>query len=372
MNNTIIIGFNNDTKTFELSKDIIQLYPNSLLSLYEASETNEKIIIEDMTYEQFHIVYSVITKKQDQWLVPHDILKFMDKYGLVDDTLLKFQNKLNMKTNEKLSRLNNFLNGDELLFSVKSIYQYEEHKTLFGNNKNIMPVQVTYYECETLCINIFDSIPIYCHNPFRSKGTHSLITGEIIKSYEIENIPITNEMDINLLRYHILLEKIKCEKCMPCENCIKLNTISFECCKPCNRCFNDQLSLMKHGGRNLSNEVINGNFRKEYIKYTGNSDINDTIYTKDNSSYLSLVESLLRNINIRLNAFNVIKSNEPNIISWNEITPSVFTNDITESLTKIIDIFINDDRDIIYNVSEDDVHDNTICYGFINITNILK
>ncbi len=368
MNDIIVIGFVNETKTFELPKDIIQSYPNSILSLYEASETNENIIIEDMTYEQFRIVHSVITKKTKQWLVPPDILKFMDKYGLVDDALLALQNKINIKTNEKLLVFDNFLNGNELLLSVKSVRRYEEYKIIIENNKNIIPVQVTYREGNILCINIFDSIPIYCFGD-QSIGETYVIDDNL---YEIENIPINNEMDINLLRYHILLEKIKCKKCIRCDTCITLNIISMKCCNPCIDCLKIPPNTMYYDIPCVSQNGIDEHFGKKYTKYSGDNDINNTIYTKNTSHYLSLIASLLENIETGLCAFNVIKSDESNIIYWNEITPPIFTNNIAKSLKKIIDIFMEYDGDKIYNIDEDNYDNITTCYGFININNLLK
>ncbi len=363
MNNTIIIGFNNNTKTFELPKTIIQSYPNSILSLYEAAETNEKIIIEDMTYEQFQSIYDVITKKTKQWLVSSDILKFMDKYGLVDDVLLTIHNNINIKTNEKLLRLDKFLNGDEILLSAKYYYQYEKYKILFENNKNIMPVQVAYDRGgRILCINIFDSIPIYCF--YHEDNYHSLITGDIInKPYQIEYLPINNKMDINLLRYHILLENLKCKICKQCDNCIQLNTLNMKCCKLCSNC------QRKYPDIYWINNNSEEQFEAHYTKYSGNINIESSIYTKDNHLYLSFIESLVNNIDTKNYTFNVVKSNKKNTIYWDKITPLIFTDNIPDSLAKIINILIDTEEDEIYRYNDNDYN---VCYGFINITNILK
>ncbi len=362
MDNSIVIGFANDTKIFELPKDIIKSYPNSILSLYEASETNEKIIIEDMTYEQFQIVYSVITKKTKQWLVPPDILKFMDKYGLVDDALLNLHNFINknatIKVNEKLSDLNNFINGDGILLPTKCYQQYEKYKEIFKNNKNIMSIQITYYDHIIVCINIFESIPIYCFtgkDVYNDNAYNNNIDGS--EPYQIKNIDINNEMDINFLRYHILLKNIKCSNCNQCEKCNILNDVDMNCCKPCDYC----------NGECFNNE----NFSK--MIYPGGRIIDDTIYTRDNWDYLLEVKYLMREKIGGTNIFKITKCDEQNIIFWDAITLPIFTKDITASLTKIINMIMEDgyDDNTLYRDDFDDGNFKT-CRGFLNINNALK
>ncbi len=352
MNNTIIIGFKNDNNTYELPKTIIKLYPNSILSLYEAAETNEKIIIEDMTYEQFEIVHSVITKKTKQWLVPPDILKFMDKYGLVDDALINLHDFINIKVNNKMTDLDNFINGEGLLLQTKYNLQYEKYKEIFKNNKNIMSLQITYYKGIILCINIFDSIPIFC---FTDKADY--LDNGASKPYQIENIPINNEMDVNLLRYHILLKNIKCDRCVQCDKCINSEEINIICCKPCRYCI----------GRWDGEEKYN-----KHMKYSGKAKIKDTIYTKNNWDYLMSVNYLIQNKFENDYVFKIVECDEPNIIFWDTITPLIFNNNITKSLTKIIDVIMEDggDENTIYNEADDGNF--KTCRGFLNITNALK
>jgi len=345
MSNTIIISFNNDDRTFNLPKSIIKSYPNSILSLYDATESSEPILISDMTYDQFQIIYDVITNKTKQWLVHQDILKYMDKYGLIDDRLLTLHDNLNKKLNEQISKIDNFINNEQLLLTeTKS--QYDEYKNLFEHDKNIMTIQMTY-ECNKLvCINILGSVPIY----YYSKDS-------------LNNITFDDEMDINLMRYN-MFGPFCCSKCNICEDCYTYTCAQYKCtnCNLCKKC-------------------------KRYIKMADSECWSESIYSDNNLEYIWKLEHIITTEFV----YKKNKSEKPNMLKWSNITNSNFTNNITVSLNKIVDIILQNKNNIIEyyekqakNLYHYTINDMISCcsgpmvtpintyHGFINLTNILQ
>ncbi len=351
MDNIIIIGFNNDTKTYELPKEIIKFYPNSILSLYGAAETNEKIIIEDMTYEQFQTVYDVIIGKQKQWLVPQNIVKFMDKYGFVDDILLKLQNNINAQLNREMLWMDDFVNGKEnQLLLTNTSEQYDEYKKLFGNNKNIMSVQITYDLGKLICINILEKVPIY------------------YKENTFDNIKFENNMDINLMRHNVIVKNLGCSDCNICCECDPLETIYLSCknCHFCVRC-----------------KIIH---ESSYYK-TKQTIRNRLIYDNNKATYFNALCVLIHDDD-GFPTFQKLKSNDINMINWFNVSSEKFNDNIGNSLNTIIDVIVDNDlwikkyykgfSDKLYcndaNVlnREDIEHFVVTYFGFLNISNILK
>jgi hypothetical protein len=346
MSNIITIGFDQDTGTYELPKSIVSKYPDSILSLYETSGSNEPIIITDMTYEQFGIIYDVITGKKKQWMVDPYILNLMDKYGLVNDILLALHLNINKKINEEFMKMENFLNNGKMLLP-DNMQQYEEYKKLFENNKNIMSIQMTFdYYGLIICINLLESIPIY----YNHDGSNP--------KYVLENMDIceSNEMDINLLRYHIIVRNLGCENCIMCDKCNNALHLHEGCCRPCGKCWNckDKIPMDKN------------------------------IYTKDKKNYFDCVHRLLTN-DSDLDLYQKKKSSHANIIKWNEVTSTHFTNNIHNSLKLLKEFIIENNYDIFnhyrsqklefFNTKGSDYSDNNTMktyYVFINIEHILQ
>jgi hypothetical protein len=357
MNNIIIIGFVNDDRTYELPKEIIKFYPNSILSLYGdviETETNEKIIITEMIYEQFQIVYDVIIGKQKQWLVSPEILKFLDKYGLVDDTLLKLQNNIDENMNNECIKIDNFINSnDAKILLADTVEQYDRYKKIFEHDKNIMSIQLSYKYDRLICINILESVPI-CYSD-------NVLSNDII---------IQDVMDINMMRYHILVKNIGCQDCNICNECDPLNIVKMTCenCKICIEC---------------THFYNNTNYKnKDKFHY-------DEIYNTNNSIYLDTLCNLLYSVD-DFSLFQKIKSTDTNFLKWSDVTIPEFTDNINNSLNKIINVIFGGKKDIkkYYNglleksyyhktikIGQDCNDPNDIIivfYGFLNIRNILK
>jgi hypothetical protein len=301
MNDNIIIGFVCDDRIYELPKSIIKNYPNSILSLYDDVETNDKIIITDMTYNQFQIIYSVIMGQQKQWLVPPEILKYMDKYGLINDTLLTLHNNINEKLNKKCLKIENFINNGQMLLT-KNINQYNEYKKLFEHDKNIMSVQITYESNDLICINILESIPIY-----------------YLEKSNFNNMIINDEMDINLMRYN-MIGIPNCEDCKICDECCNKTSIKLNC-ENCKICSSD----------------------KHYMRYDDDGYWNKTIYSTDMSEYFWELKRVLTSEY----TFKKTKCENTNMIKLSNITNSRFTENINLSLKKIVEFIINNDQTII-------------------------
>jgi hypothetical protein len=364
MTSTIIIGFNNDDRTFELPKSTIQKYPNSILSLYETANTNENIIIEDMTYDQFQIIYDVITGIQKQWEVLQEIFKFMDKYGLINDTLLTMNNNLNDETNEKLAEIDRFLNGYDRLLLTNDSNEYSEYKKIFANDKNIMSVQITCKCYDIIYINILESIPIDYNRVGSLKG-----------------INFSDKMDINMMRYKIIIKCIGCLECEICDKCEPSGYVDIHCgnCKLCVDClefYDDDDKKMIDLDNNCNNLIYNNN-SSIYFKT-----LHDIILQDD-------LESI----------FLKTKSTHENTIIWSDITTPQFTNNIYYSLNKIAKAVLQHHEYIFKyyeNVSKKSYNEKinkiirckkinrapyccdpiytpiTTYYGFVNINNILE
>jgi hypothetical protein len=351
MSDIIIIGFNNDTRTYELPRDIIKKYPNSILSLYEASASSDPIIITDMTYEQFGIIHDVITDKVKQWMVEPYIFNFMDKYGLIDDTLLTLHNIMIANMNSEFVRVDNFLKDGDLLMA-KDKKQYIEYKKIFENNKNVMSVQVTCQNDKIICINLLDSVPIYFE-----------------KSFDFNNMDIKPEMDVNEVRYDVIIKGLGCEKCKICDDC-NVSCIFNKTCKNCQFC-----------------EHCPG-WREELHKI----EIDDFIYATDQADYFSAMYDIINpNPDDYGKQYQKLKSNTMNMLNWSTITIPAFTDNIPKSLNKITSTIIENRKKIIkyYELHSRDIFDmvitsvisccnGPICEpsptyrGFINVTNILK
>ena len=307
MDNTIIIGFNNEKLTYELPRSIIKKYPNSIFSLYEASESTDTIIISDITYDQFRTIYEVILNNITQWSVPPDIIACMDKYGLINDTILKMQNYLNANVDKQMTKVHNFLNHGQLLLT-NNFNEYYDFKNIFNNNKNIMSVQMFYVDDSLRCINILESIPIYYN--------------QIMPIPVVENI-----MDINMMRYKIIIDNHSCKKCVECNKCKRLVS-SLLSCKKCMIC--DECKTFYYE-------------RKNRIK------LNKKIYSTNTSRYLNgLCQFINDSICIEnMGYYQQIKSKKANIISWSNIAPIKFLNNITTSFEKIRDTIISNNEYIL-------------------------
>ena len=203
-----MIGFENDSRTFTIPIDIIKSYPNSLIYGYCANidfDLSEKIILDldnpgGITYESFKLVYDVITGATNQFETSPDTMVILDYYGFVNDILLRTQKYLDMKKNQKLCRINNFIKGIDKLFVPKNSKDYLHFKEIFRSQSNIIPIQFICCYTTLIGINIYSGIPIYYTGYQNSKKSPYL--------KDHDGIP-ENETNINYLKYQMFFTNYK-------------------------------------------------------------------------------------------------------------------------------------------------------------------
>lgn len=350
----IIIKFDNDDRNYELDKNIIKKYPNSILSLYDDVDSNEPIIIKDATYEQFGIVYDVINGKVKQWTVNDNILSLMDKYGLVNDSLLILDKIIKKRMNNEFVLIDKFLNDkNEYWLMAYMNDQYEEYKNVFKNNKNIMSFQITFIDNRLFCINLMEMIPIWFND------------------YSLEND--VNVMDVNEIRYNVIVKNLNCifDKCKMCEKCEPLKMMNFKCeeCVLCNDC--------------KSYAYVDNDYEK--IRF------NKNIYHNNNEKYFKAILKLRPETDGNLEYYQKLKPTTKNIINWSNIASNPFTDNINKSLNEIA-YTLSEHKEVIqnfYKEKNENIYDNVLydsvdcCSGpivlptstykgFINVSHILQ
>lgn len=229
MDTSITIGFPNEEKrTYTISKDVAHQYPNSIFSLYIASESTESIILNDITYESFGQVFDVMNNNKYQWTLDNNILIWMDKYGLSNDALFSFQQYLNEENNNKMLTLKEFIDGEIKCITPNSLQKYEKLKQLFSNYKNIIPVHVTLDSNEIICVHIYECIPIYYFNGIEMYLDRYNST--------MKNLKLDNIIDVNMLKYNIVVKNIGCEHCITCIEHANIDGKPKDGCPECNIC----------------------------------------------------------------------------------------------------------------------------------------
>lgn len=359
----IIIGFDNDDRVYELDKNIIKKYPNSILSLYDDVGQDETIIIKDATYEQFGIIYDVIMGKVKQWTVDDNILSLMDKYGLVNDSLLVLDKVIKRRMDNEFIMIDKFLNNkDEYLLMTYTHDQYEEYKNVFKNDKNIMSFQITFINNELFCINLLETIPIWFDCDF------------------LEEKNIDNLMDINEIRYKVIVKNLNCifDKCEMCDDCEPLEKMNFRC---------DKCVLCVGCKSHINADYFEDGYESSLIKRPFNKDI----YSMDYDEYLSAIYNSDFMEYGELEFYQKLKPTTKNILNWSNVACESFMSDICNSLNNIA-YTIYDDTGLIrdfYKKKNENIYDTVLdgCIsccngpivthkatykGFINVNHILQ
>jgi hypothetical protein len=226
----IIICFPDDNRTYTIQKDIALQYPDSILSLYFASESDDPINLQDINYESFGDIFEVINGRKEMWTLNNNMLNFMDKYGLVNESLLLIHQYLNENFNSEMLSIKKFIDGDIKCIFPDSFEKYNKYKQIFSKHKNIIPVQVTIESDAIVCVHIYECIPIYYFNQLKLYLDRN---NETIKNLKFENIT-----DVNMMKYEMIVKNLGCDICILCKKHEKKDGKTINGCPDCVRCDN--------------------------------------------------------------------------------------------------------------------------------------
>lgn len=334
----IIIGFPNDERIYTISEYVSLKYPNSIFSLYFASETSEPIILQDMNYESFGQIFDVIHDMRDQWTLDNDILNWMDKYGLVNDSLYLTQRYMNEKFNTKMLSIKKFIDGETKAIIPNSFEKYREYKQIFSNHKNIIPVQVTVDGNEIICVHIYECIPIYYFNQLDIYLNRNIST--------IDNLKFGNVIDVNMMKYNIIVKNIGCEICIECDEHAAIYGKPCKGCPDCVLCVNS---------------------------YPRNPKSHLNIYDNDFTTYFTSIHNLIFEERGDNKHYLRFPCDTPRMMDLTNIVPPEFISDMPTYFKKINNIIPNTFENVLkkyFALSCDDGlhHSNIKTYSlFVNI-----
>jgi hypothetical protein len=348
----IIIQFGNDNRTFEVPLDIAKSYPNSIFSLYLEFDSTGPIILKEITYEKFSTVYDILLGRTKQWETSSDIMSFMDSNGLTNNLICQMQ----WEFNKELESIDNFLHQTNPLWLPHNFGQYQRSKQLLLDNKNIMSFQMTYIENNLICLNILEKIPLY--HCWRDGGAR------IIGVTSIDELePLSNETDINEIRYKILIKDFCCVNCTECAECAESkcpgsSNFRRNCCYICN------VHSYLYFGMPMFSEPT---FQEMLNIYS------DRTYMR-NLHYILEYYHGPKNYGLRKVSY------PKNIIEWNKIVPDLFLTNVNNSLVTIMNFLLKNYEFILdshyarlpYQSHRPENMGLRTYYGFINLENVLK
>jgi hypothetical protein len=163
----IFIGFPNEDRVYILSHEIITKYKKSVLYGYLEScglACGEKFMLDDFNYDTFGIAYVAILDPEKISIIPDHIKTIMDKYGLIDESIYYFNNRLILEKNETMEQFINFVTNPNTMMLIRSVNDYNMLKKMYSDNYKIIPVQIMFYryECtgdfEISMISILDGL----------------------------------------------------------------------------------------------------------------------------------------------------------------------------------------------------------------------
>ena len=204
----ITIGFSNDEHIISIEKDIINKHQNSMIYGYVNSGfyNGEKLLLDNINYDDFNLVLEVIKGNIPPWDVSNEISSYIDKQGFeLDPIFTKYNDKLLKlledtykclldEMNKKRNSMHQFICGTDVVLTYQSDYI-----DLFKGDKNIIQVNVVYFENTPIIIYVID-IPIYC----AKIPPYKLIKEHLYKDMS-DNVDVK---DVTLKMYKILFDKV--------------------------------------------------------------------------------------------------------------------------------------------------------------------
>ena len=126
---------------------ILEKYPESPIynywKEYELITLNFEDICQNINYEldfnTFVIICDILCGKKNITEQSFDIKKIMDKLGLISPLKMELYQAINDKTNEKINKLDNFLNNCWQILEIKNEAKFNFYKLKFSKNKNFIP-----------------------------------------------------------------------------------------------------------------------------------------------------------------------------------------------------------------------------------------
>lgn len=154
----VTIHLKNDPRTINMQIKLFEKHQSSPIYAYWL--TNQDKIELDIDYDSMITIIAVLKNKISYQCVSKKIKSLLDKFCLVDETIVIIEDILKQKFNNIFSKIIKFVNNDRpcVTFPEKS---YLEYKQIFANKWNIIPIQVIMFKDSIACLSIYEGLPIY-------------------------------------------------------------------------------------------------------------------------------------------------------------------------------------------------------------------
>jgi len=232
----ITIHFSNDPRTIQIPVDIIHKYQYCPINLFHQHDSSEKIMLTDITFEQFEKIILALVNNANYSRLPADIIELMKHYGLINDIIYGFDLYQARQRNEFVS-----LMAKPGQFLYMNLEKYVEYMEVIMNNPtnisvDVVPIQVIYFAKKIAIVCINYGMPIYAdfkkkkYIPIGKYSNHEGLLKMIAKPM-IKYTP-KNERELYTKRIHNLntfviapnlTEHMKISMTCMCENIINVD-----------------------------------------------------------------------------------------------------------------------------------------------------
>jgi len=135
----LTITFKDNDKVFHVSLELLNKYPNS--TLYLASHDLSEIIINDISYEEFVSMISVIEGKT-YYNMDSKTAEHLHNYKFITKIDVRIMELHNMELRSGVNILSDIINGKVNCLFCNSVKNYRKYKLWLSEFLNIIPVQI--------------------------------------------------------------------------------------------------------------------------------------------------------------------------------------------------------------------------------------
>lgn len=158
----LTIKFENDNRFFVLDDSTYEKYDKSIFVLHKRFSETDELLLKDITYDDFIPVYDYLTTNVRNIVLKN--VELFDYFGICDaelNLLVKVNEMLKKKKKDDLTKINNFLDGEDKFLILESYDTYKIYKKILEDNSRIIPIQLIMNKgvCSILCV--YNCIPVY-------------------------------------------------------------------------------------------------------------------------------------------------------------------------------------------------------------------